>query len=453
MSSFTRIKQYKAKPPLDTVEQIRSILAGCGIKIAEEKRMACDPDVASCRIWLSDSKVEAADFGTNGKGMTEEYALASAYGEMMERLQNMFIFGEFAESAWQNGLTDHYIAPDEEWMNEKEVFAACNDVLIPLMHLDAEKAGTELISDSGRTPVVPYYDVFADRQIMLPHKLLRMAAGSNGMSAGNTFKEAFIQGISEIYERAAVTECYIEPHSVPRIHPECFEGTGIFEKLETLRSKGYDYSILNLSLDRGYPVCGLVLEKGGRKAFKAGADPCPVTALERCLTEMFQGSEEEVNRLFHNGGCKSLSQTDDRSARMRICDNERAFHTNGSGLVPECLLQPADIFDDVFPGPGGVSEEEDYRYLISLTEQLGYHLFIRDCSFLGFPSYHFIIPEISNYLLPFENGFDLFHWGFEMLPGGWTDPCTEECGRILNRLFEKYRENLIIQDWTVLRVQ
>ena len=41
---------------------------------------------------MDDELINNFNLGTNGKGMSRQYALASAYGEFMERIQNMFLF-------------------------------------------------------------------------------------------------------------------------------------------------------------------------------------------------------------------------------------------------------------------------------------------------------------------------------------------------------------------------
>ena len=75
--------KFKDCLPLETVRKIKDILVNYNIDV-EELPMTINFDrFYSVRIVIRDT-----DIGTNGKGLSPEYALASAYGEFVERLQN-----------------------------------------------------------------------------------------------------------------------------------------------------------------------------------------------------------------------------------------------------------------------------------------------------------------------------------------------------------------------------
>lgn len=436
MQVFTRKKRYKAKDPEETLDIIKGIISGCGMEVAEECRYMDIPDVASCRIWISGGDLAFGDFGTNGKGLTKEYSLASAYAEFMERLQNMILFGDYIEDAYRKGMVRYMTAPDEIMKSASECFDSAGDVLGDLLRLD----GITAFSDTEKMAAVPYHDVFNDRDVYLPHKTLRMCIGSNGMCAGNTRMEAVTQGIAEIYERAAVREAYEKDPVIRQLHMESFKGNAVYDRLERLDKSGYGVKILDLSMGKDYPVVGLLLEKDGAKAFRAGADPCPVTALERCLTEIYQGDEASVRRFFKKECCPPFPQTADEGMRRLINDEEIAYHVDGSGLTAHCIFNPSEEFNEDFRGTEGKSEEDDYGYMISLTKKLNLGLLIRDWSFLGFPTYHCIIPELSNYDLIYEDGAEIYSWSFEKTVFR-NDRFTKEIARISGRLFEIYEKS------------
>ena len=86
-----RIKPYKARKPEETIFLIRKILhEKLGILLKEEHYVG-DANFYSCRIHIANNSLSDLNIGTNGKGMQFEYALASAYGEFMERLQNQML--------------------------------------------------------------------------------------------------------------------------------------------------------------------------------------------------------------------------------------------------------------------------------------------------------------------------------------------------------------------------
>ena len=437
MQAFTRKKRYKAREPEETLDIIRNIITGCGMEVAEECRYSSIPDVASCRIRLTGGDLSFGDFGTNGKGLTREYSLASAYAEFMERLQNMILFGDYIEDAYRKGLVRYMAAPDEAMMSAGECFDRAGDVLGKLLRLD----GTDTFSGTERMAAVPYRDVFNDRDILLPHKTLRMCIGSNGMCAGNTRMEAVTQGISEIYERAAVREAYEKDPAIRQLHIESFKGNAIYDRLERLKANGYGLKILDLSMGKDYPVVGLLIEKDGSKAFRAGADPCPVTALERCLTEVYQGDEASVRRFFKKECCLPFPSVTDEGMRYMINDEEIAYHVDGSGMAAHCIFDPSEEFNEDFRGTEGESEEKDHEYIINLTKKLGLQLLIRDWSFLGFPAYQCIIPELSNYDLIYEDGAEIYRWSFEKTIFR-NDRFTAEIAQIAGRLFEIYENSM-----------
>ena len=79
--------KYKDDSPINTVNRIKGILKEYGIETIECWNDSGVPYCHSLRV-----SVFGTDFGVNGKGVTEELALASGYGELMERLQLGRIF-------------------------------------------------------------------------------------------------------------------------------------------------------------------------------------------------------------------------------------------------------------------------------------------------------------------------------------------------------------------------
>lgn len=79
--------------------------------------------------------------------------------------------------------------------------------------------------------------------------------------------------------------------------------------------------------------------------------------------------------------------------------------------------------------------------MISLTKKLGLGLLIRDWSFLGFPAFQCIIPELSNYDLIYEDGAEIYNWSFEKTVFR-NDRFTKEIARIAGRLFEIYEKSM-----------
>jgi len=87
---------HKDRNPLDTIRQIRACLDKISIFTTESKWNSFSNNLHSVRLDI----VDLPSVGQNGKGVTKEFALASAYGELMERLQNQ------AAGSWLNPSHD-----------------------------------------------------------------------------------------------------------------------------------------------------------------------------------------------------------------------------------------------------------------------------------------------------------------------------------------------------------
>ena len=81
------VRKYKDELPLNTINKIRNILNDLGILTVEQGWAHSADSFYSVTVSVANTTLS-----TNGKGTTYQYALASAYGELMERLQNQAPF-------------------------------------------------------------------------------------------------------------------------------------------------------------------------------------------------------------------------------------------------------------------------------------------------------------------------------------------------------------------------
>jgi hypothetical protein len=82
--------KYKDAAPFDTVKGARESLYHLGIETHEIIWRDVSSEYFSVRVEVN----EFPGVGNNGKGTTRSFALASAYGELMERLQNKKLFNK-----------------------------------------------------------------------------------------------------------------------------------------------------------------------------------------------------------------------------------------------------------------------------------------------------------------------------------------------------------------------
>ncbi len=398
-----RLKEYKSSPPEETITKIRGILDSLGIFVFEEYTTVNHQNLFSSRIRIGNDKIWDLNIGTNGKGFSIKYSLASAYGEFIERLQNNLLFkskflffaSRYSENCFQfKDLELDFIEyPDEVLFSIEETLS--NSIVQHLKNLDKGNLLLNKIKNNQQLRIfTPFYDVFNAKVELLPILLIKRFTTSNGMSAGNTPKEAIIQGISEIMERYVIKKIYFNKIVPPDIPIELFEETNIYRQIKLMEEKfGFKIIIKDCSLDLSLPVIGiLVIDKNNNKySFHLGADPSPISALERCLTELFQGTN---SKRFKNIYFSNNAEMDD--IKKNLFKHYSATVTDGTGQWSKNIFD--EYFTYEFTGfENYISENDDtdLDYLFRVIKRQNYDVFIRDVSFLGFPSYFIYIPGMS----------------------------------------------------------
>ena len=87
-----RIKRYKALAPNETIKNISNLLLNkLGINLIVTEYSEKNNLFFSSHVDIKTDEL-SLNIGTNGKGVTKEFSLASAYAEFMERIQNGMLF-------------------------------------------------------------------------------------------------------------------------------------------------------------------------------------------------------------------------------------------------------------------------------------------------------------------------------------------------------------------------
>ena len=392
---------FKETTPEKTVEKLRGILNALNIPIVEQWQKASCVDTYSLRI-----EIENTDVGTNGKGMTKEYARASAYAEFFERFQN----GLLCNSMNLNKDSKHKfeVAPDEKILTSEEIVKE-NNALIEFYFKDrgmqnapvTEKA--KAFNKTNRVEYMlndredgylclPFYNIKTGKINYLPQTLYHKYYGSNGMSAGNTPEEAIVQGLSEIFERVVQKRSFKEktcfpdvPESYMKKYPEIYK---MFNKLKSL--DGYEVMMKDCSYGGKYPVAALIMlqKNSGRYGLKMGCHPDFGIAMERTFTEAAQGNDilEYVNRSiidFENSG---------------VDEEDNIVNSFKIGLAQYPYQIFGKNYDYKFTEVKNVENMSNKEIMLEWIREIlndGHDILIRDVSNFGFPSYHIIIPGVS----------------------------------------------------------
>jgi ribosomal protein S12 methylthiotransferase accessory factor len=389
---------YKSAGPADTVHRIREILRRLDIDVYEKAWRDIEGKIFSCQINLEDLE----DLTTYGKGKDARYALASAYAEMMERVQNLMIFSS------RIGLRNRDIF---SVFNDSREYPGIKDLLTdnpPQCRPGIEKLCAEM-AFAEEKPVVggTFYDVGNDCLVRLPYAYMIAAAGSNGMCAGNDGAEALVQGFCEIMEREALKAIYTESVIPPDVPVDSLKDLGTYEMIRALEGQNVSVSVKDCSLGKGYPVIGVLLvnRSTGRYRFRLGSHTIFNYAVERSITEAYQGFNNEI--LGKVGDEVELGKDPFRPETARPADGkDRSFIKSlnylgqlrtGSGKAPATLFDgaPTYPYTDWSQLARSASYAEDLRILQEKFLEGGSQIYIRDVSFLGFPSYWIYITGLS----------------------------------------------------------
>lgn len=384
----------KDQGPLATIHHIRGILSNVGILPLESHWKSSANNFHSVTLSIPDTTLKC-----NGKGVNQDYALASAYGELMERLQNFAPFRlgmDFDKEAHEAG--GFIYAPDEKKVSVDELLA--DEGWIAKQHhgLNGRK-GTlmELWKNisyekiEGDFIAIPFKNLKDHSLSYIPVKMINKMYMSNGMCAGNTQEEALIQGICEVFERFINRNMVlnrITPPSIPRM--DLYNYDSIANMIEDIEASGqYKVVVKDCSLGKGYPVVGVILmdQKNHQYFVKFGSFPKFNLAVERTLTELLQGQDLQQMR-----GLTPLIKERQGSEH----DNLMGILVNGVGVYPKEFLAPGEDYSWApWENFNGETNHELLKQVVDFTHEKGFEVYARDVSFMGFPSYHVIIPNMS----------------------------------------------------------
>lgn len=390
-----KANHYKEKTPTETVTQLKSKLEQMKIAVEEIVPYQSNIDTNSLRVVFKGTNI-----GANGKGINTEYCKASAYAELFERFQNDYL-NIYAYD--KNDDCEFSRCPDEKRLSAMEIVEQNDPYMNYYFKLRNLENGTNeqkakafasinCPDEEGLYLCLPFYDIKNSTVQYLPSNLYSITYGSNGMSAGNTPCEAIVQGLSEIIERIVQKKLISTPQSLPTIPDEYIQKYDyVYRRYKKAQNiSGIKVIMKDCSLGGQYPVAGLLIieENTGRFGMKLGCHPDYGVAMERTLTEATQGSDitEYAKRSYIDFSNKS------------VLNKNNIMNSFATGLAQypyQILKEDKNMQFYKFDQPTCFNNKVLMKRLISQIMQHGYEILIRDVSWLGFPSYHIIVPGLS----------------------------------------------------------
>lgn len=393
-------EKFKEASPAKTVETITSILKSIGIELEEAWH---DSGIENC--WSLRCKVKGASQpGTNGKGITKEFARASAYGEFMERLQSGLFFYKFQSIERDDAMNLHTYAPDKKYMTVQELIdnGEWMDYLIEsygngLTRQEiASQCKMYACTEEDRILTVPFYSLFEDKYVYLPVGFAEHMYSANGCCVGNSKSEAWIHALSEIVERKGNIAMLASGESAPEIPEEVLQRFPTVKKIlaEIRTHKNLDVKVFDFSNGLGIPVVSTRIINKDNQCYlvNSGADPILEIAIQRTLTELMQG--RNIAHITANCTSQILNNVTD----FPIAHNVLNLLETGHGLFAADFFAEEITCQKPWLGYTDHSEKTNEELLSSVLayyKTLNKPVYVRNYSFLNFQCYKFIVPGFS----------------------------------------------------------
>ena len=406
-------RRYKEVTPEETVKRLKELLKKIGIEVVETWSDESSVGTYSLRI-----AIKGTDIGQNGKGMTKEFAMASAYAEFFERFQNGVFRFRMEKPSKEIPFSN---SPDEKHLSVEEALQGNNSFFQYILQENGKENCTkeekieyikEILNEKSALVeredylYLPYYSVKNKNIEYVPDRLFSYLYDTNGMCAGNSKEEALIEGLSEILERHAGTKMVKEKITLPEIPMEYIEKFPKVKKMVDKLNKNTEYyfRLVDCSFGGKYPVAGLyILEKNtGKFGFRLGAHPDYGIAMERCFTEAAQGRDiyeyaETCIFDFYEG-----EKTEDRNITEYIFTHFAAAPYQAIGPKSEYKFTE-------MPDVSNLDNKTILKNLVNTILSEGNDILVRDVSVLGFPAFSIVIPGMSEETFdPKASHFNLF---------------------------------------------
>ncbi len=377
--------KWKDRRPTDTINDVQEFFRAKDIHV-EETNTTC---MGSC--YAVTLVVENTNLFVNGKGSSLEFARASAYGELMERVLTKVLFrynyyDRYSRERDTIFFEDEVLFDEAEYKNHLSELGLRNCDYHSA--LDVQKYFTAF---SSKLVMEPFNTINGEKTKYFPVSVLDVLFGTNGMAFGNTLEEAKIQALSEVFERYCNKEIINKEIIMPQIPADrsIFKDRLLEEIVEVKEKTGLEITIYDASLGKGYPVISVIFENKENNTYfvKFGAHFDINVATERCLTEMFQGRRNNQSDYM-----KEKTYLDDFLWRKK--NLESILHT-GDGYYPVDVVN-GEISEYKFEKwPEFESNSESLEFYTNKLLEISDEVYFKVYKEKGFNVVRFLIPQVS----------------------------------------------------------
>lgn len=377
--------KWKDRRPTDTINAVQEFLRGKDIHV-EEINTTC---MGSC--YAVTLVVENTNLFVNGKGSSLEFARASAYGELMERVLTKVLFrynyyDRYSKERDTIFFEDEVLFDEAEYKNHLSELGLRNCDYHSA--LDVQKYFTAF---SSKLVMEPFNTINGEKTKYFPVSVLDVLFGTNGMAFGNTLEEAKTQALSEVFERYCNKEIINKEIIMPQIPADgsIFKDRLLEEIVEVKEKTGLEVTIYDASLGKGYPVISVIFENKENNTYfvKFGAHFDINVATERCLTEMFQGRRNNQSDYM-----KEKTYLDDSLWRKK--NLESILHT-GDGYYPVDVVNGGISEYKFEKWPEFDSNSEALEFYTNKLLEISDEVYFKVYKENGFNVVRYLIPQVS----------------------------------------------------------
>lgn len=379
--------KFKDRDPLETIKIIEDYFNSLDLNIIVDILEQTSSLTWYCRLYLKHNNTIV--IGQNGKGTTKEYCLASGYGELYERFcsQHMFYMDPFVcQKIMQENFEEkgYYFIPEEKEISFEQAFLTTQSGRDLVKAYSSNK--TQDIKDffnllaNNKYIGVPFIKAENPADILyLDPRFTYYLHSSSGLACGNNFYEAFVQGMSEMYEHSVIRRYWLEPQEryyvLDLTQIENNHLKHIINKIEE-RNKLY---IIDFSYNFNVPVLmSLIVNKQTHAiSVNLGSSPIFEIALERVLTELYQGFNNFEH--FKTSGQVPAIDSCNYETRHSIWSNSEVISPMFPEFVFENFVYNNKFNDNIFLS-GNYSNEELFQYLLTINQINNLDIYYKDNS-------------------------------------------------------------------------
>jgi YcaO-like protein with predicted kinase domain len=380
--------KYKDRTPEETIDILESFFQERGYQLI---KVPTNSDIGTYSYYIQLRYNDIIVLISNGKGVSEKFALASALGELYER------FCQYGYQAYNKTFMSR-IVPNldtkplslDDVKQNKNIMAHFNE-LLQNDSVIVDKVLNLITNNDPRGWA--YANIANDNDIKyLDYRLLFHMNGSHGMAGGNTFEEAFNQGFSEICERYTLFKMFYQAgeYDFYQIDNNSITNPLLQQYIKNIEAQQKKVYIYDLSYTFETPVVMLVILDLKNHWLKINLGSFPVfdIALERTFTEIYQNiftlkkQHEQIHSPYFN------------------YKPEYLLYRNGSGFANESCLPEFILANSIVVNtPSKIwthsgSNIHIFDYYKKLAQNFNWNVYVNNRSLIdNFYSLHIYVDE------------------------------------------------------------